>query len=171
MISSGDAMYAGGSTDLPLSQGDIFDDCPIVALDEAEPAGAPSRGTVKIIVLTQACDLAQAKRTRVIVAVVHDARVLVETGVLKAATIRESIRRGQTFGLYFLPAAPAPIELIESVVDLHNLPTIPRRALELLAAEGKRVCRLQTPFREHLAQHFGVTYMRIGLPEPYTTEP
>jgi hypothetical protein len=26
-----------------------------------------------------------------------------------------------------------------------------------------------TPYREHLAQHFAVTYSRIGLPEPYGT--
>jgi hypothetical protein len=26
---------------------------------------------------------------------------------------------------------------------------------------------LITPYREHLAQHFSVTYSRIGLPEPY----
>jgi hypothetical protein len=26
-----------------------------------------------------------------------------------------------------------------------------------------------TPYREHLAQHFSVTYSRIGLPEPYGT--
>jgi hypothetical protein len=31
------------------------------------------------------------------------------------------------------------------------------------------VCRLATPYREHLAQHFSVTYSRIGLPEPYGT--
>jgi hypothetical protein len=40
-----------------------------------------------------------------------------------------------------------------------------------LRVEGKGVCRLTTPYREHLAQHFGITYMRIGLPEPYETQP
>jgi hypothetical protein len=32
-------------------------------------------------------------------------------------------------------------------------------------------CRIVTPDREHLAQHFAVTYMRIGLPDPYETHP
>jgi hypothetical protein len=30
---------------------------------------------------------------------------------------------------------------------------------------------MRTPWREHLAQHFGTTYTRIALPEPYDTEP
>jgi hypothetical protein len=58
----------------------------------------------------------------------------------------------------------------ESIVDLRDLHTISKRLLERLIADGKRVCRVATPYREHLAQHFGVTYMRIGLPEPYETE-
>jgi hypothetical protein len=36
---------------------------------------------------------------------------------------------------------------------------------------GKRRCRVVTPYRERLAQHFAVTYMRIALPEPYETQP
>jgi hypothetical protein len=28
---------------------------------------------------------------------------------------------------------------------------------------------LLSPYREHLAQHFAVTYMRIGLPAPFET--
>ena len=34
-----------------------------------------------------------------------------------------------------------------------------------------KLCRIQTPWREHLAQHFGTTYTRIALPEPYATQP
>jgi hypothetical protein len=49
--------------------------------------------------------------------------------------------------------------------------TAPRAILERLIADGKRVCRVITPYREHLAQHFAVTYMRIGLPAPYDTAP
>ena len=39
-----------------------------------------------------------------------------------------------------------------------------------LARQGKRVCRIETPYREHMAQHFSVTYSRIGLPQPYETQ-
>lgn len=49
--------------------------------------------------------------------------------------------------------------------------TVPRVVLEKLIADGKRVCQLLPPYREHMAQHFAVTYMRIGLPIPYDTIP
>ena len=123
-----------------------------------------------MIVLTQACDLAQAKTSKVLVALLQPAQGLVERGILKAPTIRDQVRRGLVYGWYFLPAAPTAIPLAESIVDLHDLHTVPRAILERLIANGKRVCRLAPPFREHLAQHFAVTYMRIGLPAPYDTE-
>jgi hypothetical protein len=54
-------------------------------------------------------------------------------------------------------------------VDLRDLHTVPRTLLEELRDRGRHVCRFATPYREHLAQHFSVTYSRIGLPEPYGT--
>ena len=43
--------------------------------------------------------------------------------------------------------------------------------LNFLIADGGRVCRIRTPYREHLAQHFAAVYSRIGLPGPYETQP
>jgi hypothetical protein len=159
----------------PLSQGDILDDCPIFGLDVSSSSGvdldgAPARWCERVIVLTQACDLAQLKTSKVLVALVHPAQMLVERGVLKAPTIRDQVRRGLVYGWYFLPAASPALSLAESIIDLHDLHTIPRPVIERLVAAGKRVCRLASPFCEHLAQHFAVTYMRIGLPIPYDTE-
>lgn len=168
-------MYQVLSPDVPLSQGDILDDCSVLTLRRGSPeeAGAeePAIWRVRVVVLTQACDLANQKTVRILVAVVHPAADLVAAGILKAPLIRDQIRRHQVFGWYFLPAAPAPIELPESIVDLRELHTVSRFLLERLIAEGKRVCRMPTPYREHLAQHFTITYGRIGLPEPYETQP
>ena len=58
----------------------------------------------------------------------------------------------------------------ESVVDLRDMHTVPRTMLEELIADGKRLSRIVTPYREHLAQHFATTYSRIALPEPYETQ-
>jgi hypothetical protein len=151
-----------------LSQGDIIDDCPILIWKLAPPpldlSVPPEIRVIRVVVLTQACDLAQDKTTREVVAPVHDAADLVAKNILKAGTIRDQVRRGQVFGWYFLPAAP--INLAESIVDLRELHTIERRTLEYLVGAGKRVGRIRTPWREHLAQHFGTTYTRIALPEP-----
>ncbi len=66
----------------PLSQGDVLDDCPI--LFWAVPSTAPdaqlesATTKVRVVVLTQACDLAQTKASRVLVAIVHNVQHLVD---------------------------------------------------------------------------------------------
>lgn len=166
-------MFEAVAPDVPLSQGDVLDDCPVFGLEPGSPvdlAAVPTRWSVRVIVLTQACDLAQAKASRVLVALVHTARLLVESGVVKAALVRDQVRRGLVYGWYFLPASSQPA-LPESLVDLRDVHTVARPVLERLIADGKRLGRLPTPYREHLAQHFAVTYSRIGLPEPYESQP
>ena len=85
--------------------------------------------------------------------------------------IRDHMRRHLVFGGYFLPAATDPVSLRESLIDLRDVHSVPRAALEQLIRAGKRVVSLASPYREHLAQHFAVTYMRVALPEPYATQP
>lgn len=153
-----------------LAQGDVLDGCPILFWEEnafeTQPQSASEK--VRVVVLTQACDLAQAKATRVLVAVVHRVQRLVENGVLQSKVIRDQVRTHRVYGWYFLPAGDS---MDESIVDLRDLHTIPRALLDGLVLEGKRVARIRTPFREHLAQHFSTTYSRIGLPEPYPSRP
>lgn len=167
-------MFARVNSDALLTQGDLIEDCPLVsilagavALNLSDPAiyWWPAR----VVVLTQSCDLAQPKTDVVLVAQVHDAQKLIDDGVLKAAMIRDQVRRHQVFGWYFLPEVTEPVSLAESLIDLRDVHSVPRAVLEQLIADGKRVASLLSPYREHLAQHFAVTYMRIALPEPYRT--
>jgi hypothetical protein len=166
--------FEGANDASPLTQGDIIDECPLLLLSPSAEATTvevpPQRFTERVIVLTQACDLAQAKTARVVVAVIHPAESLVKMGFVKASAVRDQIRRNHVFGWYYLPEEIA-LRLPESLIDLRNLHTVPRAVLERLINAGKRVGRLITPFREHLAQHFAVTYMRIALPEAYETRP
>jgi len=169
-------MFMITESESPMTQGDIINECPLVGLDATESPGdlrniPVQRWRARVIVLTQACDLAQAKSGRVLVAQVHDAQQLVESGILKGPLIRDHIRRHLVFGWYFLPAATAPVSLPESLIDLRDIHSVPRVVLEQLIKGGKRVARLMPPYREHLAQHFAVTYMRVALPEPYETQP
>jgi hypothetical protein len=156
-----------------LSQGDILDDCPLVSwadqIREVAEGDKPLSVRARVIVLTQACDLANDKAVRAVVAVLHEAAHLVQTGRVKEKFIRNNVRKGQVYGWYFLLSHPACPAFPESLVDLRDLHTVPRALLEGLQDQGKHVCRLITPYREHLAQHFSVTYSRIGLPEPYGT--
>jgi hypothetical protein len=159
--------------DVPLSQGDILDACPLVFWPdhtrEVVDGNMPESLETRVIILTQACDLANDKAVRAVVAVVHNAANLVQTGRVKERFIRDNVRKGQVYGWYFLPAHASCLGFPESLVDLRDLHTVPRGLLEGLRDQGKLVCRLITPYREHLAQHFSVTYSRIGLPDRYET--
>jgi hypothetical protein len=114
-------IYLTVPNDMLLTQGDIFDRCPVFRYSEAgQVEGYPNR----VIVLTQACDLAQNKADLVVVAVVHTAEELVADGTLKPAAVRDQVRLGRVFGWYYLPAAPEPIPIPESIVDLRDLHTV-----------------------------------------------
>lgn len=159
-------IWSVGLDGTPLSQGDVFQECPVLVWEDDGVGCELVERRLRIIVLTQACDLAQSKADRINVAVIYDAQELVAQGVLKPALIRDQIRTHRVYGWYFLPMGP---ELPESLVDLRDLHTLPRSLLEGLVAKGQRVARLLTPYREHLAQHFATTFARIALPEPYET--
>jgi len=159
-----------------LTQGDLIDDCPLIGFDVTGGpidlnALASKCWKARVMVLTQACDLAQAKVEFVLVAAVRDAQELVDQGVLKGTVIRDQVRRHLVYGWYFIPESTTPVAVPESLVDLRDIHSVPRAVLEQLIVEGKRVATLASPYREHLAQHFAVTYMRIALPEPYGTKP
>lgn len=164
-------IYDAVSTASPLTQGDIISGCPLLYWDmSTDPTGSSLpvqvTSTERVIVLTQSCDLVNARTTRVQVALIQGTQRLVERGILKSQTIRDQVRRHQVFGWYFLPAGNAAEE---SIFDFRDLHPVPRELLEQLVQQGQRRLTLKTPFREHLAQHFGITYSRIALPEPYPT--
>lgn len=164
-------MYELMSPVEPLTQGDIVIGCPIVRFEPAHedvmPAWTLAQSTERVLILTQACDIANGKVSRLQVALVQDVKDVVALGKVSQATIRDQVRLHRVFGLYFLPEWEGRFP--ESIVDLRNIHTIPLKMFEELAQKGDRV-RLTTPYREHLAQHFAVTYSRIALPEPYQTK-
>jgi hypothetical protein len=73
-------IYCDVSPNEPLSQGDILDECPLLFWQASGFGGQmePVTRLVRVVVLTQACDVAQLKANRILVACVHSARELVE---------------------------------------------------------------------------------------------
>ncbi len=141
----------------PLDQGDIIQGCPLVMVESYDPdqpeqlpvTGAPTR----VIILTQACDLASQKAKSAVVAAVLDAQALVAQGLLKAADIKGPIRAGRVFGWYFLPKN-AELGFPEMIVDLRQLHTVRGDLLLHLcysgAAPGSRSAALsRTPCKAH----------------------
>jgi hypothetical protein len=107
--------------DEPLDQGDIIQGCPLVLIESYDldhPERFPFTGApVRVVILTQACDLANQKAKSVVVAAVLDAQALVAQGLLKAADVEGPIRAGRVFGWYFLPRS-TELGLPEMIVDL-----------------------------------------------------
>jgi hypothetical protein len=159
--------------DDPLDQADIVSDCPLPLLMAFDlDGGKPPQILVsssRIVVLTQACDLANRKASFVSVAVVHDADALIQQNLIKAADVRGPIRAGRVFGWYFLPASTG-CGLPEMIVDLRQIHTVRLELLTALCQRGHRPARIPSPYREHLAKHFVDTFSRIGLPAPYETD-
>jgi hypothetical protein len=166
-------IYHAPESQEPLDQADIVVGCPIAAVTEFDLDGArPPQVTVspcRVLVLSQACDLANRKVSHVTVAVVHDVQTLVEQNLIKPADVRGPIRSGRVFGWYFLPASAA-CDLPEMIVDLRQIHTVRLDLLTALCRRGQRRARIPSPYREHLAKHFADTFSRIGFPEPYQTE-
>jgi len=163
-------MFAKPTQSEPLSQGDIIDSCPLIFWDcyrnDDEVILKPQEIDVRVIVLTQSCDLENKKSTRVQIALVHEAERLVEQGVVKAKTIRDSIRLHRMFGWYFLEQSDL---LPESIVDFRDMHTVSRLLLDDLVSKNQRICTLVSPYREHLAKHFADTFSRVALPTPPKT--
>lgn len=165
-------IYDQPATDVAIDQGELIEGCPVIRL-KAVPTGINAPEPValhwqRIVVLTQTCDLANAKTVDANVAEVFDAQLLVDQGILKPSDIKGPIRGGRVWGWYFLPA-DSQLGLPEMIVDLRRLHTIQLDLLRSVIQSGQRRARLQPLYREHLAKHFADGFSRIGLPRPYET--
>lgn len=165
-------IYDQPANDAAIDQGDLVEGCPVIRL-KAVPTGTNALEPValhwsRIVVVTQTCDLANAKTVDANVAEVFDAQLLVDEGFLKPSDIKGPIRGGRVWGWYFLPA-DTELDLPEMIVDLRRLHTIQLDLLRSLTLAGQRRARLKPLYREHLAKHFADGFSRIGLPRPYET--
>ena len=146
-------IYGLPGVDDPLDQGDVIDECIIVSVKEFDvDRDDPPRINVarnRVVLLTQACDLANKKVSYVTVAIVHEAQFIVGQGLLKPADVRGPVRAARVYGWYFLPAN-SDLGLNEMIVDLRQLHTVRLDLLTVLCQRGHRRGRLLSPYREHL---------------------
>ncbi len=73
-------IYEIAGTSDSINQGDIISQCPLIYWLMKRRATVSHE---RVVVLTQSCDLANDKTTNVQIAVAHEARRLVELGLLK----------------------------------------------------------------------------------------
>jgi hypothetical protein len=180
--------------DVPLTQGDIIVDCPLLKWRIPDDGPGPPGARVEdvdrlfglaagiradVVVMTQACDLEHGKVSDVVLCpclplsryrplweAAEQARKQNPTAK-SWKRFCEDITDGYVWNLFMLDSVPEgemPTE--HRVVDFHAVHTVPRAFLEVLIVErGTKRLRLLPPYREHLSQSFARFFMRVGLPE------
>lgn len=183
-----DQWYDRVGPEAELTQGDIIEGCPILEWDHEGVEYDQEEGTLRnfvearrtdVIVMTQACDLAQDKVDEVIVcsafplADYKNAWERHEEARGQNPTERSwrkhcnRINRGYIWNLAIIDSATVEdFTTPHRVVDFHNTYTLPRGFIESYVVErGQHRFRLLPPYREHLSQSFARFFMRVGLPE------
>lgn len=184
-----DAWYEVVDHEIPLTQGDLIFDCPLLAWQgdalrlEGEGVSevlenAMSAIQADVVVMTQACDLEQEKVENVILCQhvsLDDHRVVWENSMQRAdqkPTEKawnahcNSICDGFMWNLTMLNDCRINGSSIGvRIVFFNEVYTVPRSFLEsLLKQRGHSRFRLLPPYREHLSQAFARFFMRVGLP-------
>jgi hypothetical protein len=158
------------------TQGDIFRDCPIpvpspdqaffeaVTARDREPQARVGIKVGNVVVLTQACDIAQNKVDSIVLCPVFSLKQAAEQRAeLGTEKGQEKLRSGNYFFLHLINK-DADLTLDYGVVDFRELYTLPSDFLRLVAERSGDRPRLLPPYREQLSQAFARYFMRVGLP-------
>jgi hypothetical protein len=173
----------------PISQGDLIADCPVMTwvpnrlkIDSGnEVEGLRAAADVMradVVVMTQACDLAQSHVENIILCPhvsleeyhgLFEAKMRAErnTPTTKAwRTHCDDVKDGYIWNLAMINAEDhGDIRTAHRIVDFREVFTVPRSFIEsLLAQRGRARLTLLPPYREHLSQAFARFFMRVGLP-------
>ena len=183
--------YEVVSKDSPLGQGDLLFDCPLLVWREESPD--LSQGTElttapfvewrrrNVVVMTQACDLEHGKVRDVVLSphfALSDYRQIWSNWMVSRnqnasekawKRMCEDISDGYVWNLTFLDQhVDGEPSTGVRVVDFHQVFTAPRRLIESQIKNPR--LRLRSPYTEYLSQAFARYFMRVGLPQPITSE-
>jgi len=125
---------------------------------------------IDLVVMTQSCDLQNEKLDDVLLARILSWPELVKRALekgndfVRGSKFRKLLIDGQVPSLSLIHKHGQEPRLPWSVVDFHQLYTLPKAFLCQFAAACPSRLRLRSPYREHLAQAFARYFMRVGLP-------
>ena len=122
--------------------------------------------TVDLLIVTQSCDLANAKSGMVALCPIHPIKLFetVNPSFAKKGAWEE-VRKGRREGLHLLASPTNPTNGHEAlVVDFREIYSLPFEYLTHHATSLGDRWRLDSPFLEHFSQAFARFFMRVGLP-------
>lgn len=164
--------------DETLHQGDYFPGCLVPSLpgdfaDHRRQEGPIPLLGRDLIVLTQSCDLANAKISLVAlcsvwtIAVFEKADTSHSTSRKKWLSRWNNVRKGREPALHLLQSPVAPEDSASTlVVDFRESYSLPIAYLAQRASLPGHRWRLESPYLEHFSQSLARFYMRVGLPSP-----
>lgn len=153
-----------------LRQGDVLVDCAVPVVSESFSLDSDQDEVFiesrRLIVVTQSCDLVNAKSPFVALCPVHTLREFENSDARFSSKGRwEEVRRGKIEGLFLLPGIHDPQDNQDAmVVDFRLIVSLPIAYLARHAQELNGRPRLQSPYVEHFSQSFARFFMRVGLP-------
>lgn len=159
-----------------ITQGDIIINCtipiPNISIYDAMINGKDIvEDSIEIrlgdfIILSQACDIENDKIDTIVLSPVWTLEELMKTDVrYKSSKAREELRQGNQPSYHLLHNYKSDnLEMKFSVVDFHQIYTLPKEYLKKTARNITYRIRLLPPYREHLSQAFARYFMRVGLP-------
>lgn len=151
-----------------LAQGDLLNRClvPVFTPDFGTNGGDVPVGESDLIIITQSCDLENAKVDLVALCPIYSLMEFEEGNPrLKKKGEWEKVRKGRIEGLHLLGSPATPDDNQGAlVVDFGQIFSLPPAYLEKRAGELGARWRLDSPFLEHFSQAFARYFMRVGLP-------
>jgi hypothetical protein len=161
-------------SDGSLQQGDIFVGFPLLSYestddlfeklaDDSESIHIEASGSpADIIVMTQSCDLEHDKLDMVVVCPLWSVDYLKKKYDFGKDRLNRIIS-GRQPDMHMIHKSNDP-EFPMSVVEFKRIQTVPLSWLKGIAETLSPRLRLKSPYRERLAQAFGMYFMRIGTP-------
>lgn len=157
-------------------QGDLLRRLPVVHVDAVDLEAGPTVRTrieiIDAIVVTQTCDLENAKIRNILLARVVSwsdlaaAQFAAGNTAVRSNAFRRNLIRGEIPPLTLLHEREAHPRLEWSIVDFRELHVVDRNRIDdLVSRPGqRRRLRLTSPYKEHFAQAFARFHMPVGLP-------
>lgn len=153
-----------------LAQGDYLPNCLIPLFHPDFGASDAVEDVIvnndNLIIVTQSCDLANAKIGLVALCPIHSLPQFEEVNPrFKKRGEWEAVRKGRIEGLHMLASPTHPENNREAlVVNFREIFSLPFGYLTRHAQSLGERWRLQSPFLEHFSQAFARFFMRVGLP-------
>jgi hypothetical protein len=158
------------TTGANLAQGDYLPNCLVPIVPAAFGPNSRSADltihTVDLVVMTQSCDLANAKNGLVALCSIYPIKAFESVNPAYARKgAWEEVRKGRREGLHLLASPTKPAVGREAlIVDFREIFSLPVEYLAQHAVSLGARWRLDSPFLEHFSQAFARFFMRVGLP-------